>query len=747
MKKKILLATCALAASMLMTTNGFAACEGGVSPRFVGVGSSAQFNALAYAAAQLLTNSVGSYALISFKGTTITDKRPATPLTDSGLSTWIEWDPTSGANCQFYVYVQTDSGVGNKDFFAYEKFTATNSTVSSEKVFSSIAAAYGTFPTNPSQGNLVGGLADNATPLPTAISTYLNATPESVVNVPSPPGANTYCGNVSTVSKTSQYHCYWNAAGTDIRPEDALYAVTRGLASYNGLKYDATTSTKTVKEGNGELTGLGYGAGAGCTGGTSLVGCGIEDSFLNGSTASAVFNVVTFKLSGTDPISGGTLPLYTTLSVGASPVVVIVGNEDTGTSGLGYTYTDGAGNTNYRFNDINKQVLAQIYSGQTYCTGDMYSPDSYGAANLGAGQPLQVITREPLSGTYNTFEFTGVRTSAGSAGGSFAAQFVLPISNFYSGQEEFNDPNVNPNLGGCAYNTGGYPDANCFNPMYITPPNGSQCNSGTLGGIPVRLRAIGTGEEVKAVIGALNKSGSGSTTVYDPIGYSFWSYGNLDPLCAKVSGTSCIGISTVGTWLGHYLTVDAIDPLFSTEGGEFDNVPNPSGAFNPPVCDLKPGSKCFPIPFTNMYNGKYPLWTLLRTVTFAPVANKVVTPTAVLDMIATEESKSAPAANGGDGLSDFVPFLSSVTGSNGSYTGNLNLWVFRTHFKQSNVNPANGIAPCHGVFTGITLQGGKVGSPTCLVDFGGDEGGSVVTVQKQVDFIGDWTGEEYGAHQ
>jgi hypothetical protein len=747
--KKPLVAALVFLASLLTTTNVFAQqCPAGVNLRFVGVGASSQFADLAYAAYNLLqtTHGAGNYALISFKGTTITDQRPTPALTDTNLSTWVEWDPTATTSpCDAYVFVQTDSAVGVKDFFSYEKFTASND---ANKVFTSVAAAYATVPTGViAKANLVPGLADNSTDpngLPLTIQTALNVTPETYVNVAKPPAAPAYCGNVSTVPVAAQYYCYFNAAGTDLRPEDALYAVTRALTAYNGKTYPNTSV------GTGALTGLGYGTGAGCATGTAMVGCGIEDSFLNGSTTPAVFNVVTFKLSGTDPIAGGTIPAYTTLSVGAAPIVAIVGNGDTSTFGFGSTYSDASGNTNYTFNNINRQTLAQVFSGYTYCTGDLLSN---GAAAANAGEPIQVIEREPLSGTYGVFEFTAVRTLAGSA--NPAQITTAPVSNDDSGQEQFNNPNIYPNLTACSYNAGGFPDANCFNPLYLTGLGGSKCagtSGGNYPGLPIRLRAIGTSEEVKAVTSQLNKSGSGSTTVFNPIGYAYWSYGNLNTLCSSVVGTAC-----TGTFRGHYLTVDSIDPLFATPGGEFDqgygnpgnpaprNVPfNPSGAYNPPVCDLKVGTNCNPVPLTHVQDGTYPLWSILRVLTFAPVASKLTTPPGVIDIVANEEIAAGP---GGDGLSDFVPFLTSIAGSAGVYTGNLNLFVYRAHYKQSTIAPANGHKGCDGNFTGVSLQGGKPSETTCLVDVGGDVGGSVLPVQSDVDFLGDFSTEEYNPHQ
>jgi hypothetical protein len=83
--------------------------------------------------------------------------------------------------------------------------------------------------------------------------------------------------------------------------------------------------------------------------------------------------------------------------------------------------------------------------------------------------------------------------------------------------------------------------------------------------------------------------------------------------------------------------------------------------------------------------------------------------------------------------------------------------VFRSHYVQSSVDPNNGHTACAGVFTGVNITGGTSGSKTCLVDLGGDMGGSVLTVQSDVDFNADFGGvvvngrtypnEIYGLHQ
>jgi hypothetical protein len=735
MNRKILVVALALMAATLLTTNVLAQtpCSTGVNIQFNGVGSSAQANSFAQAARVITQNSSNQYNLVSTsKGATVTDKRPASgAVSDSANPFWVIWDFNN--TCNVYAYWTIDSGAGVKDFFAYEKFTN-----GSAKVYTSLAAAYGTLTDSKitsSTENQVGGLPDTedsqvgvAGSAFELIEAVLNTTPETRVasgNVQAP----AYCGNTTTTSTgaLTQYQCYFNVGATDVRPEDALYATTRALTSYNGYSV-AVSSTGTAnavtKVGTGQMTGLGYNtANNGTCTPSTAVGCTIVDSFDQGKT----FNVVNFKLSGADPLAGGTLPAYTTLTTGAEPVLAFVHNG---------TVFGGTTDSTYTYHNINKQVLAQVFSGQTHCTGDLLTSSA-----AGHGDPIQVIEREPLSGTYNTFEFTAVRTLGGSANPLYlptGTTTLPPVSNAYNGQEAFNDPAALPGGNGTACSiTSGYPQANCFNPLFLENPVNECTESGFL---PVRLRAIGTGEEVKATVATYN-TGAGNAALDNSIGYAFWGYGNFAPLCSTTGGTT----SCPGSYIGHYLTVDSIDPLFTTPGGALDSTPNPAGAYNPPYCNVNGTSQtCFSIPFTHILDGSYPLWSMLRVVTMAATSGKTVTPIPVLNMVAEAELSTAS-----DGLSDFVPFLNTVTGSltTGKWTGNLNLFAYRSHYLQSGIKPANGHTGCAGTFTGVSLQGGRTGATTCLVDFGGDVGGSVVTVQSDVDYISDWSTEEYGVHQ
>jgi ABC-type phosphate transport system substrate-binding protein len=110
--------------------------------------------------------------------------------------------------------------------------------------------------------------------------------------------------------------------------------------------------------------------------------------------SSATATPVEFNISGTDPFTGQPVPNFTTIPVGASPVVFI--QNRTNPSGLG----DGA------YTDISAANAALIFSGGysgnagANCTGQVINP---GAPD---NPSLTVLLREPLSGTMNTAEFT-----------------------------------------------------------------------------------------------------------------------------------------------------------------------------------------------------------------------------------------------------------------------------------------------------------------------------------------------------
>ena len=665
MTKKLLIAALALivAAPMALADN---ACTTGGTPQaqVIMVGSSAQFNATAYAARDLITKAGGTFNLFSVKGkdsagaglANIIDHRITGDPAD-GATLWVAWD--GGAPCKFWAYFSTDSTVGVKDFFAYGK----NGT-------KSVAFAYGSLSTLEDGGagntwcgascsrNKVFGLADNSTVnggdnLPTSILTVLNSHPDGT-SVPS------HCA--------SGVYCYFNAAGTDIRPEDALYASTRALSNYdskalNGLGYNATSCGGDGGSPSGK------------------VGCPIYTAMGSGSK----FYVSAFKLSGTDPIASGTVPASTTLPVGYSPILVIVNNGDT----AGFGRTSGS---NYVFTNINREVLSQVFQGNLHNTDDLLTTGA--TAGASSGPAIQVVQREPLSGTYNTFEFTGVRTLSGSGRILAVSKANSNVtSNAWSGQEVGIQPgrnNFNNHAADCP--TTGFPTGSvqCDDPLFV----------GGSGAVFKRLRAIGTGEEVPAIVNAMSGQSASASSAPDGIGYTFWSFGNVKPAAG----------------LGHYLTVDGVDPLFNspTDGT------NTAGNYNLPTCAAPPCAQV--IPFTHVIDGTYPLWSLLRAVTFKS------TPAAVSALVNDEIVLS-----NNNNLDEYQPLLDA--------TGNLQTFVFRSHFKPagSTVVPLNGHKTCT-----------KFNPPTpatCLVDAGGDVGGAIFTVQADVSFFQNTGMELIGVNQ
>ncbi len=746
MSKKMLVLALSLVATVLLATASFAAtpCSTGLNIHYVGIGSSAQFNTLGYAASDAIAKEAGYTAPTNLwmrSDAEILDARTGVNTVDKGIKVWVFYD--SAASCNVFIGYQADSVQGNKDFFCYSKVPT--GFVGLE------AGCFGNHDSTQSPSwelnvcvnqTVLGKNCAGSTTLPTPISTFLvtQPAPTSVGGVQQLPPA--YCGQTLNTAKTvgtNTHYCYFNTAHTDVRPEDALFATTRALSSYN------TTNN---------LTGLGYNqAKCGATGtGVATVGCPLFDAFGQNS----VFFVLNFALSGADPYTGATpVPPYSTVSLGASPVVVFVNNADSASSlGFGVKQTNGS----YLYQNINSKVLSHIFDGTDSCTGDVLAggtvPPTFGGSVAGSGQPIQVNLRELLSGTYNTFEFTGVRTFTGT-------NFTLPpqviigqnkigtanwISDEASGQEldVRNNlplgPATNFNTGaGCPGSSAAAPNgtAQCGDPLWVQT---SKCNGSTPG---FKARTIGTGEEVKATLGTITTGGA----LPDKIGYSFWGYSNFKP-GASGCASSTSGNVTCSNFVGHYLTVNAVDPLFSSPGGSVAGE-NVTGAYQFPQCGGIQGSaatfQCAQIPFTHLYDGSYPLWTVLRLVTFetsaatATLGGQVV-PEGVINVVGFAQSEAAPGS--AQQLSDFVPFLSKVTGlpykQGGAFpTGSLNLGVFRSHYLQSGISPNNGHKGCAPSFnfTAVQIQGGKASAATCLVDTGGDAGGSVLTVQSDVRLL------------
>jgi hypothetical protein len=732
MSKRILVLALSLMATVMLASNLYGqACSSGVDVVYNGIGSSAQFNTLAFGANDALSAVSGYTAPTNYwasSSSQVIDARTGVNTIDAGLKTWVFYD--SAATCHVYVGWSADSVQGTKDFFCYGAVPT--------GLVGVVADCYGNHETTNSwelascTASVVPGIACTGTTLPTTLSTFLvtQPNPTKTGTVQSLPA--TYCGGTETVASATSRYCYFNAAHTDIRPEDGLFASTRALSSYN------TT--------NG-YSGLGYNQTAcGATGtGAKTVGCPIYDSFDQGK----VFYPLNFAISGNDPYTAKAVPAFTTIPLGLSPVIVFVNNQSTGT--LGFGSTSGG---NYVFTNINRTVLGNVFGGTDSCTGDLLTSNTF----QGAGSPIQVVLREPLSGTYNTFEFTGVKTLTASAIVGITehtASATSWVSADESGQEfdPYENLTAGPATNASTCDSSAPPSATCGDPLYNQT---GTCGTGTTTGL--KLRAIGTGEEIKAGLAGYN-SVTGNPQISNGIAYAFWGYSNFKGGASGCTGSGTSGDVTCSTYVGHYLTVDGVDGLFDSPGGSVGSE-NPTGAYQFPQCGFIQGVSgytypCAQIPFTHIYDGSYPLWSQLRIVTFTKGTNQVV-PSGVVAVVANAETEAASGS--AEQLSDFVPFFSGINTTVTPPTGNLNVGVFRSHYLQSKVDPSNGHASsvCSSFesstpyFQGIALDN----STGCLVDAGGDVGGSILTVQSDVDFnadagslLGGLTPQLYGLHQ
>jgi hypothetical protein len=259
----------------------------------------------------------------------LSDTRPTTlggtTAVDSG-AVWIVWDSASPANV--WAFVKVDAAIGTRCYYAQPHC---NVNVTSF----------------PSAGNLIsstlwGDNSSDTTP-PTAIQNLFTA------------------GTLLV-----------NASATDNRPEDDLFATCRANSKLGG--------------GSDGLAGLGYGinnSGA-CPAATAklanLVGSDILSGY-PGSTLTA--HVLAFNISGKDPFTKTAIPVATTVSVGAAPVIFIT--QRTGALATVTNATDAE--------------LQSVFSGAN-CNAS-----AFGAP----GGNISVYLREPLSGAMNTAEYTTFR--------------------------------------------------------------------------------------------------------------------------------------------------------------------------------------------------------------------------------------------------------------------------------------------------------------------------------------------------
>jgi ABC-type phosphate transport system substrate-binding protein len=313
---------------------------------FNAVGASAAFNSFALAgiwgSGSAPPGPCGSNIWTQKNGATAHDNRnpytnPPNQIPDTTGNVWVEWDNSSSPTL-VCAYVGVDSAVTQRLFFANPRGQL------------NLPSGF-TCASPPAGNNLVPGLTDAA--LSTTVCNEI------------------FGANGATSSCLTGTNCVFNAAPTDIRPEDTLWATER---TYNALPTPYAC---------GPGQSLGYSPGP-----APNVGVNINSAF-----SSKYTTPVLWALSGNDPISGLPVQPWQTADVGAQVLLVIVNTSDTTAEGLGST----------QLKNLQDWQIGYVFSGQATTT-EFLVP---GASETDV-TPLHVIEREALSGTYNVFDYNEV---------------------------------------------------------------------------------------------------------------------------------------------------------------------------------------------------------------------------------------------------------------------------------------------------------------------------------------------------
>jgi hypothetical protein len=517
----------------------------------------------------------------------LNDTRPS-PANQDVAPTWVVWDSSSPVNV--WIFAKVDTIVGDRCYFARP---------ACDVILPSGAPVTG--------ANL--------------ISVWNNSLCSSSCDTSLPASIQALLVNGLAV----------NAAASDIRPEDAAFAIARANSALGASTYS--------NGGSDGLDGLGYnvnnpaGVAAPYHSGTSIYGLGNPvKSGIPGSTQTA--NVLAFNITGKDPFTGTTVPAYTVTVVGGEPVVFVASRSNSL-----------AGLTN-----ATELQLQQAFS------GNICDASAFGLAQGG----INIFLREPLSGTYNTVEATVFRRPTVYTGSPMAAGTgVLGISqetNVGSGSNVASNPLTSATPGACV--AAGNPSGN-----------------------GARYRGIGTGEVVLGVQYSNNTAtctyaAPCFTTAQDGIAYSFFSYGNIKSL----AGSSSYG----------YITLNGVDPIFQSynvaldpgqlgvTGGQLP-LHTPCGATGPdfPCQESAIWSNGFSFP--NVRNGTYRSWSLLRTL---------ATGAASTNLAALVKASNAYVVSS---VPDYIP-VKAVTCNSTSVPAcspaiaDLGLKLLRSHYEQRDGN-------------------------------------------------------------
>lgn len=547
-----------------------------------------------------------------------------------GGTLWVAWDNDTTPTI-ICTYLSVDSIVGQRLFFGLNTSGA-NATLNIPTTACSTAG-----------GNKISFVWDTATAgIPLAVYNALMGNP----------------GATSCTAPTAPVH--FNVAFTDVRPEDAQI-----IGNSRVLCTDSNSSAFFPPD---DKSCMGYGPGPG-------PGTAVLSSF-SGSSAQAV----AYNFTGNDPIDNQPIPAFTTASVGAESVIVFVNTLDTTSAGFGTLVSSG------QLTNVTSHTLSALYTRQAFFTRDVVG----GTPGALAQNFLRLLQREPMSGTYTTFEWQVIRQRDGFNANSQETGILGPS------QSGFTSACFVPNANA-------FPTVTCSNPLSFCI--GSNCG--------LRTRVIGTGQMVAQ---ANNSAYSPAQSV---LGYAFWSLGSF-------------GNKQNIRWL----TLDGSDPLFpgysAADGGHSGVFPGGvAGQGTTALLPAPTAGQCggyfngdggvtitnfscnaYNLPtFDNIQTGNYRAWNVLRGVYYGSVQTPNFAPLNVAGFIASAQDQAAPSNPPGTKIPDFLPVAICANAACSSQTTILN--SFRAHYSIGGIVANNG------------LQGGT--------EAGGDVAGAVLNVQSEVD--------------
>ncbi len=433
-----------------------------------------------------------------------------------------------------------------------------------------------------------------------------------------------------------------------------------------------------------------------------------------GPAAAAGQNITINQIN--DPAADGSLKFIynqpaTATGLAAGDWVTITGSTGGTYDGVYQIFSTQSGGQGPSGTESSFKVVPNPFNTGTINTGETANASYWSASQ---NFPIHVIIREPLSGTYNTFEFNQVRIFGGQDGSNdllgYDGGAISPSAK--SQEANFSDAAGTLPITMTQGNPAGatVPTEISLNPCW-GPPNDGSTNGD-------RSRSIGNGEETNGA-GSLNYPSTSAVTngvlhTQDAIGYGFFSFANVASMAVAGAPNGPIG----------YVTIDNVDPVFDSYAGVAGYDPgqpsgNVSGALpgTLPICNVNgTAPACNGTTFWNattksfphLRDGTYRSWSLLRAL--CDTANvhclKATDPYGMEGLMA----KTQDEVHGGTSVPDFVAF--SDDGSFGPAGGTGDAVYYRSHFVP-------------GDDYGFGIAFGASSTPSNVVESGGDVGGCI----------------------